>query len=362
MTSFRRLLDRHRGINRPLVAMASLALLAGLIVLGLSNPVTPPPPVAAGAGDIALYNTIVADMRGGVPYYEAAVDGARKGHYPLRPFVTVRLPTLAWLLSKMPDEKFGRAGLAVLAAITLGAWAWRLSAAQMTKPRYALALICLASGVTPAFLPAAVAMHEVWAGLLIALSLALRRNDAWIASVLIGIAAALIRELAGAYLLAMAVMALQDRNYREAAAWMSGIAVLALALAAHAVNVNALVTAADLTSPGWFQIGGWRFVLQTAQWNVFLSAAPHWLTALAVPLALFGLTAAPMDRRLLLVVGGYVMAFIVVGRDDNFYWGLLIAPLWPLGLAAAGPALIARLSDSLSLLRRTVPEPLRSPR
>ena len=361
MTSFQRLFDRHRGFNRTLAAMASLAMLAGLIVLGLSTPVTQRPQVTAGAGDVALYNTIVADMRGGAPYYEAAVAEARKGHYPLRPFVTVRLPTLAWLLSTIP-EGFGRAGLAILAAITLGAWAWRLSAAHMTKPRYAFALICLASGITPAFLPAAVAMHEVWAGLLIALSLALRRTDAWIASVLVGIAAALFRELAGAYLLAMAAMALQDRNYREAAAWISGIAILVLALAAHAVNINALVTATDLASPGWFQIGGWRFVLQTAEWNVFLSTAPHWLTALAVPLALFGLTAAPVDRRLLLVVGGYVMAFVVVGRDDNFYWGLLIAPLWPLGLAAAGPTLIARLSESLSLLRRTAPAPLRSPR
>ncbi len=362
MTSFRRLFDRHRGTSRTLVAMASLAVLVGLIVLGLSQPETQRPTVAAGAGDIALYNTIVADIRAGATYYQAAVDEARKGHYPLRPFVTVRLPTLAWMLSTMPGEAFGRAGLAALAAITLAAWAWRLSTAQLTKPRYALALLCLASGVTPAFLPAAVAMHEVWAGLLIALSLALRRSDAWIASVLIGIAAALIRELAGAYLLAMAVMALQDRHTREAAAWMTGIALLALALAAHAMNVNALVTASDLASPGWFQIGGWRFVLQTAQWNLFLSTAPYWLTALAVPLALFGLTATPVDRRLLLVVGGYVMAFIVVGRDDNFYWGLLIAPLWPLGLAAAGPALVARVSETLSFIRGTLPEPLQNPR
>lgn len=362
MSSFGRLFERYRDVHRPLAAMASLAVLAGLIMLGVLGSSAPhPPPAATGSGDIALYNAIVADMRGGMPYYEAAVGEARKYNYPLRPFVTVRLPTLAWLLSVTPSDAVNRAGVAALAVIALGAWAWRLSAAQLSKPRYALALICVASGVSPAFIPAAAAMHEVWAGLLIAVSLALRRSDRWIASVLVGIVAASMRELAGAYLLAMAVMALKDRSYREAAAWTAGIAILALALAAHAVNVHAMVTAADLASPGWLHIGGWRFVLQTAQWNGLLSAAPQWLPALAVPLALFGLTAAPVDRRLLLVVGGYVAAFIMVGRDDNIYWGLLIAPLWPLGLAAAGPALIACLSDTASFIRGTIAAPVRDP-
>lgn len=361
MISFTRLISRYRNIDRRWLAAASLVLLTGLIIVGLSEPVTQRAPPPSGLGDIAFYNTIVSDMRGGATYYEAAVAESRKHNYPLRPFVTVRLPTLAWLRSAVPDE-FDRVLLAVLATVTVGAWAWRLGTAQLTKAQYAPAVICVASGVTPALIPIAVAMHEVWAGLLIALSLALRRNNAWMASVLFGIAAALTRELAGAYLLAMAVMALADRNYREAAAWTAGIAILALALALHAANVGALVTAADLASPGWLSIGGWRFVLQTAQWNIFLSEGPPWLTALAVPLALFGLTAAPVDRRLLLVVGGYVLAFIVVGREDNAYWGLLITPLWPIGLAAAGPALITRLSESLSLFRRTIPAPLQSPR
>jgi len=357
-----RLAGRHFSRQRALSAMASLALLVGLILCGLLEPVTYRPPASPGASDIALYNSIVSDMRGGTPYYEAALSEARKHNYPLRPFVTVRLPTLAWLLSAVPNDAFARILLATLTAFTLGAWAWRLGTAQLSTPRFALALICIASGLSPALIPAAAAMHEVWAGLLIAMSLAIRRADGWIASVLLGLAAALIRELAGAYLLAMAVMALSERHYREAAAWMGAIAILALALAIHAATLSTLVTAADLASPGWLQFGGWSFVLQTAQWNVVLAAAPQWLTALAVPLALFGLTATPLDRRLLLIVGGYIAAFIIVGRDDNFYWGLLIAPLWPLGLASAGPALIARISESVSLLRGAIPSPLRSPR
>ena len=80
-----------------------------------------------------------------------------------------------------------------------------------------------------------------------------------------------------------------------------------------------------------------------------LLAAPLWVPALAAPLALLGLacrgpTGAGLGLRLGVVVLGYTLAFCIVGRPDNDYWGLMIAPLWPLGLIQADRVVAGLLS------------------
>lgn len=340
----------HPRLLQALAAAAVLVLLVVLIAIGLAKPPAAAPAVSPGAGDVALYNRIVTHVRGGESYYPAAIREAREHNYPVRPFFTVRLPTLAWFLAAWPSDLAGRISLMILAAVTLVAWARRLARLQMPALRYGFALLCLTSGIVPAFMPMALPMHEVWAGLLIALSMTLRRPNRWVAAVAIGTLAALTRELAVAYLLAMLAIALKERRFGEAAGWISGIAVFALAMTVHAGQVHQLVTAADPASQGWLQAGGWHFVLDTAQWNLLLSAAPNWVKAVVLPLALLGLTASPVDQRLLLTVAGYTAAFTLVGRADNFYWGLLIAPLWPIGLASAPTALAQHIASIRALL------------
>jgi len=320
-----------------------------MIGAGFVNLATLPGDVAnaPNAGDIALYKRIIAHVQGGESYYTAAIRELRENNYPLRPFVVVRPPLLAIALAAISDEMVRRALLCVLAGITFLAWAWRLRAVVSSPVVYAFSLIVLATGIVPAIVPQAYPLHEVWAGLLIALSLAVRRPNAWIVAVILGVAAAIIRELAAAYLLAMMVMAFKDGCRKEAVAWAIGLVIFAATLAVHAHDVNALVTPVDPASPSWLRIGGWSFVLQTTQWNLLLDAAPRWVGVILVPLALAGLTGRRDDlgRRVMLVVFGYVAAFIFVGRDNNSYWGLMIAPLWPLGLVTAGPALAQCVAD-----------------
>ena len=201
----------------------------------------------------------------------------------------------------------------------------------------ALDVAALATGVLPAFAVQAPYMHEAWAGLLISLSLALRRADRFGLAVVAGLAAALIRELAAPYLVVMAATALLGRRWREAAAWTSAFAVFAAALALHAHLVDALVLPSDHAGAGWLKLSGWPFVLHAAQWNGVLAASPAWLTALAVPIALAGAAGwdSPLGRRLAAVLLAYVAAFAVIGRPENFYWGLMFTPLLPLGFARA---------------------------
>ena len=114
--------------------------------------------------------------------------------------------------------------------------------------------------------------------------------------------------------------------------------------------LSGYVTAADPQSPGWSSSGGWPFILGLVQRSSLFGLLPLPLVALGVPLALLGwasLRSETVERGALLLIG-YVAAFMAVGRPDNFYWGIMIAPLLPLGLAFA-PAAIR------DLLRAAVP-------
>ena len=85
------------------------------------------------------------------------------------------------------------------------------------------------------------AFHEVWAGLLIALSLAVRRDDRWVEAVAIGTAAMLIREIAALYVIVMLVIAVLEGRRREAIGWGLGLALLGVAVIAHAYAVAQVV-------------------------------------------------------------------------------------------------------------------------
>jgi hypothetical protein len=349
-----RILTRRRDWLRAAGALAVLLAVLAVIVAGLRIETSAAPPTPQGNGDLALYARTIELLRHGEPYYPAITSELRANNYPLRPFLTVRLPTLSVALAALPDALTARTLLAGLALVTFVVWAWCFRALRGEPLRYTALLLLLSTGFVPALAPVAYPLHEVWAGLLIALSLALRRPDRWLLSVAIATVAALLRELAAPYLIAMAALALKDGCRREAMGWFAGLLVFALALGAHAVAVGAVVTPNDPTSPSWLSVGGLGFVLQTASWNLLLSASPDWLGAALLPLALLGLAMRrdALGQRLALTVFGYTLAFLVVGRANNSYWGLMIAPLWPLGLYFAGPALLQ--------LGKTMARPLRA--
>jgi len=243
-------------------------------------------------------------------------------------------------MAALPTPSVRALCVQALAAASFVAWLWRLRPLTRAPVGFALATLVLGAAHAPAFISFGYTIHELWTGLLISLSLALYRPDRWWPSLLIGLAALALRELAAPFLLAMCALAWRDGRRREAAAWLGGLGLFALALGVHASALAPYVTPADHSSPGWLGLHGWRFVLLQMKWNLLLMTTPDWVAAVLAPLALFGLACAkgPLADRLLLVVGGYVAAFLVVGRPDNAYWGLIIAPLWPIGLYV--PALV----------------------
>src|SRR3569623_1928485 len=97
--------------------------------------------------------------------------------------------------------------LYVLAACVMLAWFIRLRPAFARVPPLLIALVLLAGGMTAFVQCELVAFHEIWAGLLIALSLALRRRGRWVAAVAFGMIAMLVRETVGLYVAIMAALA-----------------------------------------------------------------------------------------------------------------------------------------------------------
>ncbi|MCU6453204.1 hypothetical protein LPN01_03845 [Sphingomonas sp. A2-49] len=347
----------------PRDAWAALAALALLLVATLLVFATPVPPAATRApadrgddqADVMLYETIVANVRHGGNYYAVAADAMRSGNYPLKPFVTFRLPTLAMVQATLPHALVV-ALLYLLAAAVAVAWYARLAPAFARPPPRIVAMALLAGGLMAFVQRDLIAFHEIWAGLFVALSLAVYRPDAWLPAVAFGLAAALIRETAGLYLALMATLAVAGGLRREALGWVVAGTVLALALACHAHGVAEVVRPLDPVSPGWSGRLGFGFFVRTMTLSTALVLAPLWLAAPLVGLALFGWAAwaDPLGLRVLVLLAAYAAVLSVFGRLDTFYWGLLVAPVLLVGLAFVPDGLRDLFAAALDKRRITV--------
>lgn len=339
-------------------AVLLLGVLLLLMAYGAAVELAPKPATASMAGrsgdDLALYRAIEGRLEHGEPYYPVVAEELRTRGYAVKPFVNFRPPTLALMLAALS----GAAAPALLWALVVAvfaAWVLRLRQIASGNAALAAAALVLLTGLAAGASGAAVYFHEVWAGLLVMLSLAVWRPGRWAVSVLIGLAALMFRELALIYPAAMLAAALYEGRRREAAAWGGAILVWAAALAGHAALASAQIRPDD-AAHSWAAVGGWPFILSTVRWNAALAFAPGWTAALAAPLALLGLASwsGPTGLRAALAAGGWIGAFLVLGRPDNHYWGLMYAPLLALGLVFAGPAL-RDLAAVACLRRRTAP-------
>lgn len=343
---FDRFATIHPAVAALLLGAAVLLMMVGLLGAGAPGPPGPRP----GHDDVDLYAHFVDYARHPATFYAASIAEQRREHYPLRPAITVRPPALAFFLTAFPDWRARRLAFQALVIVVMTAWGGRLAQLGLRPMVFAVALLAAGSGILAGLWGRVYLSHEGWTGLLIALSLALHRPKAWAASLALGLAAVLVRELAAPYLLVMALFAWIEGRRGEASAWLIALAAFAAALAGHAWAVSRYVLPGDLSSPGWLSLGGWPFVLQTGRWNILPMIGPGWLSAVLAPLALLGAIAwpGPTGARLGLTVVGFTAAFLFVGRPDNAYWGLMTTPLVALGLAMAPSAIFG-------LVRRLAP-------
>jgi hypothetical protein len=334
------------GWSRTACALVLATLIAIMALSALTPSVktgSPPRTSKSRMTDAELYAKVISEVRNGTPYYASVVRNHRENGYPLRPFFTVRMPTLATLSAMLPPSgaRFLLLGLIVAAGM---AW-FRLFVRDLEQRAVRIsALVLVAVSLTTLASPVLSLFHDAWAGVLMALALALNQQRKVAASIAVGLAAALIRELAIPFLLLMATAAAWERKWREVAGWAAAIALVGGALIVHARALSPLVTASDLHSQGWKGMGGWSFYLSTMTIATPLSIGPAWLARMLIPLALFGWFAwqSPLALRVSGLLIGYGILLAAFSRPDTFYWGLMMTPLLLAGLALA-PLMIARL-------------------
>lgn len=322
----------------------TLAGLAAAVLITDTPDVAAPraTPTAAGlSADLALYRDLVADVRLGRDYYAAArVRIARYG-FPVDSPLNWRLPTMAWLLAMLPSLAWGQALLAglSLAVLMLALRAGMDEGASL----YGWLIVGLWAGVLRWALDgSAFLAQEPWAATLIAGSLAASqlgerdRRWQWL-SAMLGTAALLVRELALPFCLVMAVQHGFGRRWKLALAWIGGIGLFAVYYGWHWVRIHeqwalgGILGGAGVSQ--WLRLGGLGFVLRTLRMNGWLFAAPAWLLWLYLVLSAYGLGRGrnATSQAAAWTFALYVLAFAILGRLENLYWGLVPAPLVALG-------------------------------
>jgi hypothetical protein len=359
--------SRFQGIGRTW-ALFVLAVTAALMIVSALFPMAPPvlpvvemvvrvAPSEPGAAattktvvddnaDLTLYRNIIERVAAGESYYPAIAELHRNNSYPLRPFLVFRLPTLALVSAALSMPVVKVVLWALLCAVIL-AWWVRLDGAFASPPRRIIGLVLVVFGLIFNAHPEVVVVHEVWASLLMALSWALHRSGRgllrWLPSVVLGLMAVLVRETALPFVLLMAAFALWQRQWLEMVSWGVVVTIFAVAIAAHADHVAAVTTLNDLVSEGWSNFGGWPFFVFAMRRMTQLMLLPTWLGAALVPLLMLGWASWRSQAGLfgLLLFSGYGLILMVLGRPENFYWALMVAPIFLLGLAFLPEALSA---------------------
>lgn len=319
------------GLPRPCAVAVTLALLVLVSLFALATPSSSSD--NAGFADVSLYETVIDGMRVGGGYYQLLADSLRASGAPLRPFLTFRLPTHAAVQALLPREGVVLA-LFLLASGGAVAWWVRLAEALPGAMPRTLAMILLAGGLVGYLIPDLVGVHEMWAGLLIALSLALRRPRRWVEAVAVGLIAALVRETAALYLLVMLAFALVDGARREAIGWGAALGLLSLVLSVHAFAVAQVTGPLDARVAAATALLGPGVVVAALGSATVLQLLPSPLPGLIAALALAGWSGwrDPLGSRVAATLGSYALAAALFADGGSFYWVLMIAPLWLVGL------------------------------
>lgn len=307
---------------------AALTLLGALLVfVVLASTPAPVPSRLPGpaTGDVATFEAMVGRLEAGESYYPVFGDELRRHGYPGRSIFNWRTPLLLSALSRVPSL-VSRSVLVGLGALLFFA-TFRMTAHE---PLWvAVGNVMQAGAVAPVFAAGAEVFGEVWAGLLIGLSVCMFARRKAGTAIGLGLLALFLRELAAPYCAACAAVALHQRRWREVSAWLGGASLYGAYYAWHFIQVRAHQLSTDAAHPTpWLNFGGLSSLLRAADWHAWLLLSPPWATALAMTTVALGVVASRTPLHARLAAGVYSVFFMVAGQSFNGYWGLLAWPVW----------------------------------
>jgi len=369
------LASRYAGWPRR-AALAALALWLALIAAAALTPIragedeapayqasapAPAPQARTRDEDLQLYDEVIARLRHGETYYGVIAEEHRKHRFPLHPGFAVRLPTLAVIEAALPEGAMAPLSVLLTAAVLL-AWWRKLGGDPAAAPVRTLAMAALLIGATVGMTRYFFVLHELWAGQLLALAFGLHRPERgqWIGAWLAAALALAIREHALPFVLLMGAMALWQRRWREGAAWGLLALLFAAAMAVHLHMIGRMVLPTDAPSASWITLRGLSGWLSMLVLSSNLRLLPHALGGALVMASLMGWSGWKSAAGLFgtLLQAGYGLAFMIAGRGDNFYWGMVVAPTLLVGLAFV-PMTMRDLWQVSGLARKSIALPHR---
>jgi len=298
--------------------------------------------------DLLLYKAIAERVGAGDNYYEAATEEQRTRNYPVRPGLAVRLPTLALLTGWLGNGGMIALGVALALGVFV-AWWRRFGTEPGASGHRAIPMLLLVIGTGLALKPQYLYQHEVWAGLLLALSFGLHRPGKWLGAWLAAALALAIREHALPFVLLAGALAAWRRDWREALAWAALVGLFAAGVALHLAEVSQYVLPSDRPSPPWLVFRGLEGWTSNIVGSSILWRLPPELAAVVALLPLIGWAGWRSSAGLFgtLLHAGYGAFFMLAGRENNFYWALIVIPTWFVGLAFMPRALMTLTKAAL---------------
>lgn len=300
-------------------------------------------------GDLELYRLINNRVERGESYYVASLAEQRAHSYPTSPFVTVRLPTLAYIDAAVNSQaaKIIGAGLLLIGILL---WVHRLGMVNTMMLERMGAAVCILLGGVGMFRESALRFHEMPSGTLLMIAMALYRPDRWWPAFIAAALALSIRELALPFLMLWTAFALFQRSWREAAALVAVMLVFAVGMYFHAQAVAPHVLPTDLKSPGWDALNGPRLPLFALARMSSMVVLPAWLGACLALLPIVGWLA--LGGRLGLFASLWFIGFFLImslfARTNNNYWVIMMLPAYFAGFAFVPRALVELVQVALN--------------
>jgi hypothetical protein len=297
-----------------------LAIAAATIWALTSRPGEEGAPGQHAAGeDRKLHSATIARLHDGEPYYVVVGDELRQRGFPAASVFNWRTPLLYSVIALQPMA--ARSALVLLGLLVLVATARLL----ITQPLPVVigGAIAQSGAIGVIFDPTAWVFHEVWTGLLVALSAFSYAGRRWTTGALLGLIALFVRELAAPYVAVCAVVCWRMGRRREMAVWLSGLSLYAVHYGRHyyQIAINRLPADVGGDAWSWLTFGGAPFAVTTFRTNSLLHDRPTILAVLFLVFYLSGLSARALPLHLRAAGAIYFLCFLVAGQPFNWYWG-----------------------------------------
>ena len=295
--------------------------------------------------DMDIYRNANTRVAAGEDYYRAIAEEHRDFGMPTTPFVTVRTPVLAWTSAIWGADGWRTIAGALWVANILAWFAALRSRGRGTQ--VAGALLAGFFGMV-GFIDEIAFSHEILAGMMLSVALAISTQRLWFVGILLALAATALRELALPFLLAWGAVSILSGQRRKVIAIVCTIVLIAIGLWLHANAVTHVRLPGDLVSLGWSGLFGPALPLYGIHVTTLLQTLPVWIAGPLGVLPLLGWLAAGgrLGALASLWFAGFLAAVAIFARQENFYWMGLFIPAYGVGLALI-PKALADLAASV---------------